>query len=191
VGNALEVKEAIDTLAGAGPPELVELSLRLAAEMLRMAGVAYAEKRVNEVLKKGEGLRKFAELIQAQGGDPRVCDEPSRLPQAPVRLRLDANRAGCLAGIDPLEVALTSKALGAGRDRKEDSIDYSVGILLHKKVGDPVASGDILAEIHAKDRASAEQAVSRLRSAFQIADRTEPAALIRRRVSASGVEVLA
>jgi pyrimidine-nucleoside phosphorylase len=191
VGNALEVEEAIDTLAGKGPPELVDLSLRLAAEMLRMAGIAYAEKRVNEVLKKGEGLRKLAEMIEAQGGDRTVCEDPSRLPQAPVHLPLAAERAGCVAEIDALEVALTSKALGAGRDRKEDPIDYSVGIVLHKKVGDAVASGETLAQIHAKDDGSAKAALSRLSAAFQIADRAESPPLIRRRVSASGVEVLA
>jgi pyrimidine-nucleoside phosphorylase len=159
--------------------------------MLRLAGVAYAENRVLEVLKARAGLRKLAEMIEAQGGDPGVCEEPGRLPQAPVRVSLKAERGGCVAAIDALEVGLTSKALGAGRDRKEDAIDYAVGIVLNKKVGDRVAGDETLAEVHARDQSSGEAAIDRLGKAFQIADAAQAPPLIRRRVSASGLEVLA
>src|SRR5438874_2078301 len=154
VGNALEVKEAIETLAGRGPAELEALSLRLGAEMLRLAGVPRVE--LHRLLVRGDALRKFAELVRAQGGDPRVVDDPNLLPQAPVQRPVLATAGGYVAVADALEIALAGKALGAGRDRKDAPIDLAVGIVLEKKIGDPVARAEALAVIHARTGAAAE-----------------------------------
>src|SRR5438552_18998911 len=188
VGNALEVREAIDTLAGRGPAELEALSLRLAAEMLRLAGTQPVD--LHRLLLGGAGLRKFAELITAQGGDPRAIDDPERLPTAPVQRPVPANAAGYVARADALEIALAGKALGAGRDRKDAPIDLAVGIVLEKKIGDAVEAGEILAVIHARSAEAARNVTDRVAAAFTIARQAQPRALLLRRVTASGVERL-
>src|ERR1700732_4554308 len=123
----------------------------LANERLRLAGAEPVD--LKKKLLDGSALRKFAELIQAQSGDPRVVDDPSRLPTAPVRLVVNAGAAGSIATIDALEIALAGKSLGAGRDRKDAPIDLAVGVVLHKKVGDSVRVGEPLATIHARTQA--------------------------------------
>jgi pyrimidine-nucleoside phosphorylase len=188
VGNALEVREAIDTLDGRGPAELEALSLRLAMEMLRLAGVPPMDLRRR--LADGSALRKFAELVEAQGGDPRVTDDPSRLPSAPVQQPVEATSAGQVSAADALEIALVAKALGAGRDRKDAPIDLAVGVLLQKKIGDRVERGEPLAIIHARTAADAENVTARLAAAFTIGSSAEPRALLLRRVTASGIERL-
>jgi pyrimidine-nucleoside phosphorylase len=181
VGNALEVREAIDTLAGHGPPELEALSLRLAEEMLRLAGGPQTDLR--RYLTDGSALRKFAELIAAQGGDPRVVDDPARLPAAPIQRRVAASTPGFLARADALEIALAGKALGAGRDRKDAKIDLAVGIVLEKKIGDPVAAGEILAIIHARSAGDAETVASRVAAAFTVAEHAQARPLMLRRIT--------
>jgi pyrimidine-nucleoside phosphorylase len=188
VGNALEVKEAIDTLAGHGPAELEALSLRLGAEMLRLARVPQVDLR--RYLADGRALRKFAELIAAQGGDPRVTDDAGLLPTAPVQRPVLASTTGYVERADALEIALAGKALGAGRDRKDATIDLAVGIVLHKKVGDRVAAAEPLATIHARTAAAAESVANRVAAAFIVGNSTAPRALLLRRVTASGVERL-
>src|SRR2546425_1608251 len=188
VGNALEVREAIDTLAGHGPAELEGLSLRLAAEMLRLAGVQPVD--LHRLLVRGDALRKFAELVRAQGGDPRVVDDPNLLPQAPVRRSVPATAGGYVAAADALEIALAGKTLGAGRDRKDAPIDLAVGIVLEKKIGDPVAMGEPLAVIHARTWADADNVANRVAASFAIAEKASPPPLLLRRVTASGVERL-
>jgi pyrimidine-nucleoside phosphorylase len=188
VGNALEVREAIDTLAGHGPPELEALSLRLAEEMLRMAGAQKID--VRRQLTNGAALGKFAELIAAQGGDARVVDDPSRLATAPVQRPVMASTAGVVARVDALEIALAAKAMGAGRDRKGAAIDLAVGVVLEKKVGDSVAAGEIVAVIHARSAGDAENVATRVSAAFSVADHAQPRTLMLRRVSVSGIERL-
>ncbi len=187
VGNALEIAEAIETLRGGGPPDLRHLSLRLGAEMLRLAGAGDHlpgnETRLAESLRDGRALRKFAELIEAQGGDPRVCDDPVRLPQAPVRRPVPAPRDGVVSAIDALEIGLVSKALGAGRDRKEDPIDVSVGIVLHRKVADAVRAGDPLATVHAARADQFDALRDRVAAAFQIGREAQPLPLILGRIA--------
>ncbi len=139
VGNALEVREAIETLAGRGPSDLEALSLRLGSEMLRMASAPPTD--IGRLLSGGTALRKFAQLVEAQSGDPRVVDDLSRLPTAPVQRQVAAAESGQVAAIDALEIALAGKSLGAGRDRKDAAIDLAVGIVLQKKVGDAVRQG--------------------------------------------------
>ena len=188
VGNALEVKEAIETLAGRGPAELEALSLRLGAEMLRLAGVPRVE--LKRYLTDGRALGKLAELIAAQGGDPRVTENPGLLPTAPVQRPVLASTAGSIASADALEIALASKALGAGRDRKDAPIDLAVGIVLEKKVGDRVAAGEPLATIHARTAADATNVADRVAAAFRVGGSAAPRVLLLRRVTASGIERL-
>ena len=188
VGNALEVKEAIETLAGSGPAELESLSLRLGAEMLQLAGHPPVDLR--RLLTDGSALRKFAELIAAQDGDPRVTEDTSRLPAAPVRQPVTATQAGYVAQADALEIALAGKALGAGRDRKDARIDLAVGVVLEKKIGDRVEAGEVLAVIHARTAEAAQNVTARVAAAFTIASRAQPRALLLRRVTKSGIERL-
>jgi len=188
VGNALEVKEAIETLAGRGPAELEALSLRLGAEMLRLAGVPHVE--LKRYLTDGRALGKLAELIAAQGGDPRVTENPGLLPTAPVQRPVLASTAGSIASADALEIALAGKALGAGRDRKDAPIDLAVGIVLEKKVGDRVAAGEPLATIHARTAADAANVADRVAAAFRVTGSAASRVLLLRRVTASGIERL-
>jgi len=195
VGNALEVSEAIDTLAGKGPDDLARLSLRLGAEMLRLAGrgedLEANEAALAEAIADGRALAKLSELIRAQGGDPRVIEDRSRLPHSAAQSAVTSDSAGRVAAIDALEVGLAVKSLGAGRDRKTDPIDLSVGLVLQKKVGDKVQAGETLAVVHARSADQAAAVLPRLRAAFAIASDARPRPLFLRRVSASGIETLA
>ena len=145
---------------------------------------------LRRLLSDGSALRKFAQLIEAQSGDPRVVDDPSRLPAAPVQQPIPSRDAGQVAAIDALEIALVGKSLGAGRDRKDAAIDLSVGIVLHKKVGDTVQQGEPLATVHARTDQAAFQVASRVAAAFQVAASARPRPLLLRRVTASGIERL-
>jgi pyrimidine-nucleoside phosphorylase len=188
VGNALEVKEAIDTLAGRGPADLEALSLRLGAEMLRLA--AHPPVDLRRLLSDGSALRKLAELIAAQGGDARVTEDPRRLPTAPVQRSVTAGVDGYVARADALEIALAGKARGAGRDRKDAPIDLAVGVVLEKKIGDPVKAGEVLAVIHARSPQGAEKVMGQVSAAFTLAASARPRSLLLRRVSASSIEPL-
>jgi pyrimidine-nucleoside phosphorylase len=188
VGNALEVREAIETLSGRGPADLEALSLRLGNEMLRMAGAPPTDLR--RLLSDGTALRKFAQLIEAQSGDPAVVHDPFRLPAAPVQRPVPAGESGQVAAIDALEIGLTAKSLGAGRDRKDAAIDLSVGIVLQKKVGDAVQQGEPLATIHARTDSGAGEVASRVAAAFRVTASAQPRPLLLRRVTASGTERL-
>jgi len=189
VGNALEVREAIETLAGRGPSDLEALSLRLANEMLRMAA-ATKTKDLKRLLSDGTALRKFAQLVEAQSGDPRVVDDLSRLPTAPVERPAAAGESGQVAAIDALEIALAAKSLGAGRDRKDAPIDLAVGIVLQKKVGDAVQRGEPVATIHARTEQAAQQVATRVAAAFRVTASARPRPLLLRRITASGTERL-
>ncbi len=195
VGNALEVREAIETLSGHGPEDLEHISLRLGAEMLRLAGagddLSKNEKTLRVLLADGRALQKFADLITAQSGDPRVCKDPARLPSAPVTATVPAQAAGVIAAIDALEIGLVTKALGAGRQRKEDPIDPAVGILLQKKLGDNVRAGAPLATIHARSAADLETVRPRVVAAFQVKAGAPSRPLLLRRITGLGTESLA
>ena len=195
VGNALEVKEAIDTLAGKGPDDLERLSLQLGAEMLRLAGkgddIEANKTQLAQALADGRALARLSELIRAQSGDPAVLKDPSRLPQAAVQSAVRADRSGRLAAIDALEVGLAVKSLGAGRDRKTDPIDLSVGLVLQKKVGDPVQTGEPLAIVHSRSREQFASVAARLQAAFTVATEARARPLLLRRVTSSGTQVLA
>lgn len=172
VGNALEVREAIDCLHGGGPADLREHCLAMTAHMLRLArhdtseyalaqGMAEAADRLSD----GSAFEKFRTLIKAQGGDLSVIDNPDRLPRASIIEPIAAQQNGYLEQISAYEVGMAALELGAGRERKGDSIDYAVGIMVHKKVGDAVKHGEPIFTIHANDPARLEQARIRLKNA--------------------------
>ena len=173
VGNAVEVRESIDVLRNRGPPEVRELTLRLGVEMLRFGGTVdalAARARLEQALSDGSALRRFAEAIEAQGGDPRVVDDPSLLPQPRCRRDFHAERSGVLTAMDAEQVGLAAVELGAGRARKEDAVDPAAGLLLRKRVGDPVRAGEVLAELHAASDSRLEAGEARLRAAVAIGE---------------------
>ncbi len=178
VGNALETAEAFSVLQGRGPADLIECTMALGAEMLVMGRVATslddARERLATAVRSGAGCDVARRMIRAQHGDPRVVDEPDRLPQAPVRQPLRAVRAGWIAGIDGLATGLAGVALGAGRTRAEDCVDPSVGFVFERTVGDAVAPGDPIAWIHAANESGARDAIERLAAAVQIVDAAVP-----------------
>ena len=171
IGNALEVKEAIDTLHGHGPADLTEHSLVVASHMLylgeRVPSVEAGRELAEELLKSGQAWDKFVEWIVAQGGDRSLIENPARLPQASIVREINSDQAGYIRSINALEVGLTSVDLGAGRAQKDDPIDYAVGIILHVKVGQTIERGQPLFTIHANDQAKALAAEERLRNAIQ------------------------
>jgi pyrimidine-nucleoside phosphorylase len=147
--------------------------------MLMLGGVTKDENSARTMLEHaiadGSALEKFAEVIEAQGGDPRVVDEPERLPQPGHRSHLPAPRAGVVSQCDALAIGLAALRLGAGRERKEDSIDPSVGISILAKVGDIVAEGEPLASIGWNDAGRLESATALLESAWEIGEEAPPA----------------
>ncbi len=163
VGNALEVIECLDVLKGGGPPDVIEVSVELASRMLVLGRVASdradAERRVRAAIASGAGLDRFRRIIEHQGGDPRVVDDYRRLPAAPHRHVVASPGAGYLTGLDAQLVGRASVALGAGRDRVEDSIDPAVGIVVMVKPGDEVRAGDPILELHYRDRARLDAAL--------------------------------
>ena len=153
VGNALEVRESVECLRGGGPADLVELSLELAAEMLVLGGVAAergaALERCRRAIADGSALERFRRVVAAQGGDPRVCDDPERvLPRAARVEPVRAAGAGFVAGIRAWPVGQASMLLGAGRPRIDAAIDPAAGILFTKTVGDEIREGEVIAELH-------------------------------------------
>jgi len=172
VGNALEVREALDTLRGEGPQDLRELCLVLGSQMLLLAGIAktgeQARARLEGAFERREALAKFKDMIKAQGGDPALVDNPARLPAAPVVSPVPSPASGSVESIEAEAIGLAAMALGAGRATKEDVIDPAVGIVLRKKVGDAVREGEILADVHSADAERAEAAAARVGAAYSI-----------------------
>jgi pyrimidine-nucleoside phosphorylase len=170
VGNALELKEALDTLHGHGPDEFLEHCLNVAGQMLILGGKAQDAEEARAILldtlHSGRALAKFKEWIAAQGGDLAAVDDPSRLPQAAIVQDVPAPRTGYVAGIDALEVGLTAMLLGAGRAKKGDPIDHAVGVVLQAKIGDEVKRGEPLLTIYANDGHKLVQAREKLLAAY-------------------------
>lgn len=162
VGNALEVKEAIDTLHDGGPQDFREHALEVATHMLVLGEKAKSEvdarQMAEETLKDGRAWEKFRQLVTAQGGDVAYIDDPDKLPKADKIETVEAPRGGFLSEINARVFGETAVTLGAGRAAKGDTIDPAVGIIVHRKVGDEVKAGDPLFTIHAKDQASLDQA---------------------------------
>lgn len=173
VGNALEVREAIETLRGNGPEDFLELCLTLGSQMLMAGGKAESAREAEEMLRAviadGSALGKLAEFVEAQGGDGSAVYHPELLPQAAIQEPVAAPESGYLSRIVCDEVGICSLILGGGRETKESEIDLSVGLVLCKKVGDYVEAGEPLAVIHANDADRAEQVRARYLKACTIA----------------------
>ena len=174
VGNALDVAEAVAVLRGEQGGRLRELAMRFAARALELTrgvdpGDALAQAAA--AIDRGDALDRFRAMALAQGGDPKVADDPwAVLPTAPVRRPLLADRAGVIASVRAEDIGLASVALGAGRVRKGDPIDPAVGIVVRPKIGDRVASGEPIGEIHARDPEAADAAARRVLGAFDLVD---------------------
>jgi pyrimidine-nucleoside phosphorylase len=196
VGNAIEVKEAIDTLRGNGPVDLVDLIMELGSDMLFISGIVSSRKeaksRIAENLANQKGLKRLVDLIVAQGGDPSVVDNSDLLPQPRAKIEVKSETTGYVSAIDALEVGLASKILGAGRKTKDDAIDYSVGIYLKKKIGDKVRAGDPLAVFYSDgDEKKIEPARKKIVTAYSFdSNKIDPPKLIYARITRDGVEEL-
>jgi pyrimidine-nucleoside phosphorylase len=174
VGSALEVLESIETLKGNGPPDLTELSVLLAARMVKLAGLApdddEAEWKVQKALDSGAGLEVFRKCIEEQGGDPRVIDDYSRLPTAPRTMQVVAPRAGFVSEMVAGGVGYASMVLGGGRERVEDHIDHAVGIVCRRKPGEEVRAGEPVYEVRYRSTAKLVAALPLLEESLVIAD---------------------
>lgn len=174
VGNALEVAEAVAILQGTGPQDVTELSIHETATLLLLAGLVADEheghERALRAITDGSGLAKLTEVVAAQGGDARQVEDPTRLPQAPWREMLTAPQTAYIAQIDAERIGLASVRLGAGRQRKGDPIDHSVGFVLQAKVGDKVEAGAPLIEIHARSEDEARAIRQMLLAAYRWSD---------------------
>ncbi|SDC02013.1 MULTISPECIES: pyrimidine-nucleoside phosphorylase [unclassified Candidatus Frackibacter] len=176
VGNALEVKEAIETLRGEGPVDLTALCLTLGSQMLRLSGVVKSveagREELEKVLTSGAGLKKLKEMITAQGGNPEVVDNYNLLPTAKQKIELKAEADGYIEEIAAEDVGIAAMLLGAGRKSKEDNIDMAVGVELAVKVGEEVSKGDKLALLHVNEQSDLTAAREKLQKAYTIT--TEP-----------------
>ncbi len=181
IGNALEVKEAIDTLRGHGPKDLEELCFALGRQMVYLAGKASsleeAEEKLKEVIQNGKALEKFKDFIKNQGGNPEVVDDPSKLPQASYRIEVPAKQDGVVQQIVADEIGTAAMLLGAGRATKESEIDLAVGLMLNKKIGDAVKAGESLVTIHA-NREDVAQVIEMIYANIRIGDHAEPQVLV-------------
>ena len=174
VGNANEIAESVEVLHGGGPQDLIEVVFRLGEEMLMIAGIeterADARLRLERAIGTGAAFEKLLEVTAAQGGDPAVLEDPSRLAQAANEHTVRAARAGDVARIDAFEIGTAALLLGAGRERKEDDIDPAVGIAVEVKTGDEVTAGEALACIYWNDEAKLADALPLIEGAFEISE---------------------
>lgn len=172
VGNALEVIEAIETLKGQGPPDLTELCLALGSQMLLLGGKAASPEEgrgiLSGLLGNGGALAKFEELVSAQGGDARVAKDSAFLPRAALQEKVYAAGEGFVQQINAERIGRAAMVLGAGRETKESSIDLFAGVVLGKKVGDPVKSSELLAVLHSNNSGKIPEAAQIVREAFTI-----------------------
>jgi pyrimidine-nucleoside phosphorylase len=189
VGNALEVEECIEVLNGAGPSDLRELCLELSGWMLHLGGrvgtIPEGKELAAEMIASGRARDTFREIIRAQGGDAQVVDDPSRLPRAQNEATAVTMRAGYVTGIRCEQVGVASMLLGGGREKKEDSVDPAVGIVLEKKVGDEVKAGAVLCTIHYNSETRFAEALELVEESFIIGpNRPAKAPLVRRVIGA-------
>lgn len=195
-GNALETEEAIATLRGEGPADLVEVTLALAAEMVLAAGVATdavrARALAQDALSAGRALERFRSMVATQGGNPAVVDDPAALPQARAVAVYSAPARGYVAEVEPRTVGHAIVAMGGGRRTMADSIDHSVGFVISAKPGDRVEAGEALASVYARDQAGLRIGVEALRKAIRIveAEPAPPLPLISHRVTAGKTEAI-
>lgn len=181
IGNALEVKEAIETLQGQGPKDLTDLVLTLGSQMAVVGGkaqdLAEARTLLENAIADGSALARFKTFIENQDGDGSVVDDVSKLPQAQYQIDYPATKSGVVTEIVANEVGVASMMLGAGRQTKEDDIDLSVGIVLNKKVGDKVKAGESLLTIHS-NREQVDDVIEKLNASITISDSGKAPTLI-------------
>ncbi len=195
-GNAVEIVESIEVMRGGGPPDLREVTLALAAEMLVVAGIAptlaAARSQAIAALDGGAALAKFRAIVQAQGGHPGVADDPGKhLATAPLRAQVSSARDGIVQRVEPRVIGRAITTLGGGRTRIDDDVDHAVGVLVHAKPGHRVHRGDVLATVLARDAATMHAGSSEIALAIVLGDSAPPARpLVSHRVTAKGVEVL-
>jgi pyrimidine-nucleoside phosphorylase len=194
-GNALETAEAIDVLKGGGPQDLIEVTFALGAEMLVLSTLAStreaARAMMDAAIESGRALRKFEQIIVAQGGDKEVLKDQRRLPQARFHADFAATISGVVQSVEPRAVGYGVIALGGGRRNMEEKIDPSVGFVITAKPGDHVTRGETLATIHARDREGLEVGRMTLEQAIAISNSTpDPLPLVSHRITARGVETL-
>ncbi len=178
VGNAIEVKECLDLLRGeaeAGARAVLDLSIELSAHMLVLARVDYsldaARVRLLRALESGAALERFRKNVEAQGGEPRVCDEPARfLPLARGSVKVESPRNGFINRVNTTEVGHAIAAIGGGRIRVEDSIDPSVGFIAEAKIGDRVKAGDVIGIVQCNDADNGRNAATRIQAAYEVSD---------------------
>jgi pyrimidine-nucleoside phosphorylase len=194
-GNALEVEEALATLNGEGPEDLLEVTMALSAEMLVLGGIspdhASARSALKDALESGKAADQFRRIIERQGGNPNVLDDSALLPQARECDIYPATRRGFVQRVEPRAIGRGIIALGGGRTTMADTIDPAVGFVITAKPGDFVEAGEPLASIYARDKAGVERGRATLRSAISIGDEAEPPLrLVSHRVSKAGLEEL-
>jgi pyrimidine-nucleoside phosphorylase len=174
IGNALEVIEVVDVLRGGGPEDLRELCLELAGWMLHLGGVAATVTKGKQqsaaLISSGKAMEKFRQMVELQGGDAGIIDDAKKLPQARHTMPVSSAKAGYLTSMQCEQIGTACVILGGGRERKEDTVDPAVGIVLHKKVGDRVARGEALATIHYNNEAQAARARQLIEVSYVVED---------------------
>lgn len=192
IGNALEVIEALEMLRGEGPADLRDLCLELAGWMLHLGGasstIAAGRQLSAQLISSGKALEKFRQMVELQGGDPSSLDDTKKLPHTRQTMPVAASKAGFVTSMQCEQIGTACVILGGGRERKEDSVDPAVGIVLHKKVGDPVAAGEPIATIHYNLEARAGRAKQLIMESCQISDAapTSSRPLVHRIIAKSG-----
>lgn len=181
IGNALEIKESIDLLKGQAPADITELVMTLGAHMVVMSGKAddleTARAMCEKTITDGSALQKFGDMVAAQGGDRNVIDHPEIMPQAKFKIELPAKTSGVISKVEADEMGIASMLLGGGRQKADDQLDYAVGIMMNKKVGDPVKAGESLLTIYS-NREDVADIKQRLYDNIEVRDTAEPFTLI-------------
>lgn len=181
IGNALEIKESIDLLKGQAPADITELVMTLSAHMVVMSGKAddleTARAMCEKTITDGSALQKFGDMVAAQGGDRNVIDHPEIMPQAKFKIELPAKTSGVVSKVEADEMGIASMLLGGGRQKADDQLDYAVGIMMNKKVGDPVKAGESLLTIYS-NREDVADIKQRLYDNIEVRDTAEPFTLI-------------
>jgi pyrimidine-nucleoside phosphorylase len=193
-GNALEMEEAIEGLRGDGPADLMEVTYALGAEMLVLVGAApdlgAAQRRLEDAVSSGQAIKRFAQMVEAQGGNPAIVDDPGLLPQAQAVEVYRAPSAGVISAVEPRRIGRAITSLGGGRRTVDDTVDPSVGFVITVKPGDTVKAGEPIASIFAKDADGIATGEAALREAIVIGTSGRLTPLISHRITSRGVETL-
>jgi pyrimidine-nucleoside phosphorylase len=194
-GNALEMEESIEGLRGSGPEDLMEVTYALGAEMLVLVGAApdfgAARRKLEEAVSSGQAIERFARMVEAQGGNPAVVDDPGLLPQAQAVEVYRAPSTGIISAVEPRRIGRAITDLGGGRRTVEDKVDASVGFVITVKPGDHVKANEPIASIFAKDAEGIATGQAALREAIAIGESGRLTPLITHRITTRGVEELA